>query len=125
MLFVDECIFQSEQVMVVVLVVLAIELCEPDISMNLPISAQETHQVQDRHLHHTLVEVCGLVLDDLDGNNLLRFQVLALDDLSECPLSQHIQNEVPVPAGSAYVSHETVKTVELTCGLHLHFQGYR
>jgi len=86
---------------------------------------QDTHQVQDRHFHHTLVEVCGLVLDDLDGNNLLRFQVLALDDLSECPLAQHVQDEVPVPAESAYVSHETGETVELTCGLHLHFQGYR
>lgn len=106
MLFVNESIFQTEQVMVVVLVVLAIELCELDISTNLPKSTQETHQVQDRYFHHTLVEVCGLVLDDLDGNNLLRFQVLALDDLSECPLAQHVQDEVPVPAESAYVSHD-------------------
>lgn len=106
MLFVDEGILQSKQVVVVVLVVLAIELCELDISTNLPRSAQETHQVQDRHFHHTLVEVRGLVLDDLDGHNLLRFQVLTLDDLSECSLSQHVQDEVPVPAESAYVSHD-------------------
>lgn len=55
-----------------------------------------THQVQDRNFHHTLVEVCGLILDHLDGDHLLRFQVLAFDDLPERSLTQDIQNEVPV-----------------------------
>ena len=36
MLFVDKGIFQTEQVMVVVFVVLAIELCELDIRTDLP-----------------------------------------------------------------------------------------
>ena len=55
-----------------------------------------THQVENRHFHHTLVEICGLILDDLDGNDLLRFKVLALDDLSKSSLTQHIQNKVSV-----------------------------
>lgn len=55
------------------------------------------HQIQDGNLHHTLVEVGGTVLDDLDGNNLLCLEVLALDDLSKGTLAQHIENEVSVP----------------------------
>lgn len=57
-----------------------------------------THQIEDRHLHHTLIEVCCPVFDDLDCDNLLRFQILTLDDLSKCSLSQHIQDQVSIPA---------------------------
>lgn len=55
-----------------------------------------TYQVQYRHFHHTLVEVCGPVLDDLDSDYFLCLQVLTFDNLAERSLTQHIQNEVSV-----------------------------
>lgn len=55
------------------------------------------YQVQDGHLHHALVEIRRPVLDDLDGNHLLRFQILALDDLAKSTLSKHVQYEISVP----------------------------
>jgi hypothetical protein len=61
---------------------------------------QATYQVQYRHLHHALVEVCSAVLDDFDRNNLLRLEVLALDNLAEGALPKHVENEVPIPARS-------------------------
>lgn len=56
-----------------------------------------THQIQDRHLHHTLIEVCCFVLDDLDGDHFLRLQILAFDNLPKSALTQHIEDEIPVP----------------------------
>lgn len=56
-----------------------------------------TYQVQDRDLHHTLVEVRSAVLDNLHSNNLLGFQILTFDDLAECSLTQNVQDQIPIP----------------------------
>jgi hypothetical protein len=45
-----------------------------------------------------LVEICGLVLDDLDSHDFLRLQVLAFDHLTESTLTQNIEDEVAVSA---------------------------
>ena len=52
--------------------------------------------LQDCNLHHALVEICGLVFDDLDGDNLVRPSVLALDDLAKRALTEHVEDEVSV-----------------------------
>ena len=75
----DKCVSETEQMVVVILVELAVE------------------QIQHRHLHHTLIEVGSAVLDNLDGNDFLCLQILTLDHLSEGTLTKHIENEVPVP----------------------------
>ena len=75
----DKCVSETEQMVVVILVELTVE------------------QVQHRHLHHTLIEVCSPVLDDLDGNDFLCLQILTLDHLSEGTLTKHIENEISVP----------------------------
>ena len=53
-----------------------------------------TNQFENRDFHHTLLEIRRLVLDHLDGDNLVRFHVLTLDDLAEGTLSQHIENQI-------------------------------
>lgn len=58
---------------------------------------EQAYQVQYGNLHHALVEVCCSVLDHLDGHDLLRLQVLALDDLTKGTLTQNIEDEVSVP----------------------------
>lgn len=57
-----------------------------------------THQVEYRHLHHTLVKIGCPILDNLDCDNLLRFEILTLDDLSKSSLAKHIQDQISVPA---------------------------
>lgn len=44
------------------------------------------HQLKNCNLHHTLIEVCWLVFDNLNRNNFMRFHVLTLDYLTERPL---------------------------------------
>lgn len=61
-------------------------------------------QVEHGHLHHTLVEVGGFVLDDLDGDNFLGAQVLAFDDLAESALAEDIEDQVSVSVGGGNVS---------------------
>lgn len=56
------------------------------------------YQIKHRNFHHTLVKVSRAVLDDLDGNNLLRLEVLAFDDLAKGALAQHVENKVSIPA---------------------------
>ena len=56
-----------------------------------------THQIQNRHLHHALVEVCCAVLDDFDSDNFLGFHVLAFHDLAESALAKNIQDQISVP----------------------------
>lgn len=62
-----------------------------------------TYQIQHRHLHHTLVKVSRLVLDDLDRHHFLRFHILTFHHLSKCSLPQDVEDEVAVPASSAGV----------------------
>lgn len=53
-------------------------------------------QIENRDFHHTLVEVCGPVLDNLHCNNLLGLQVLAFHDLTESTLTKDVQNEISI-----------------------------
>lgn len=55
------------------------------------------YQVQHRNFHHALIEVCGAIFHNFDGNNLLRFEILAFNDLAKCPLSEHVKDEISVP----------------------------
>jgi hypothetical protein len=55
------------------------------------------YKIKNRDFHHTLVEICRPVFYHFDGDNLLRFQVLALDNLAKCTLTENIENEIPVP----------------------------
>lgn len=61
-----------------------------------------TNQIQHRNFHHTLVKVCGSVLDHLDSDHLLRLQILAFHNLSKCSLTQHIQDQVSVLVPSVF-----------------------
>ena len=51
-----------------------------------------THQLENCDLHHTLIEVCWFVFYHLDGNNFVRFHVLAFHDLSERSLTENVQD---------------------------------
>ena len=54
-----------------------------------------THELEDGHFHHALVEVRRLVLHDLHRDDLVRLHILTLDHLTERALTQDVQNEVP------------------------------
>ncbi len=60
------------------------------------VSPVYTYQIQDGNFHHALVKVCRAVFNDLDGNDFLRLEILALDNLSESALTQHVKNKVAV-----------------------------
>ena len=90
----DERVAQSQDVVLVVRVALLVQLYNSR-QHRQNREERSTHQVEDGHFHHTLVEVGRLVLDDLDGHNLVRLHVLALDDLAERALPQYIQDQVP------------------------------
>lgn len=60
-------------------------------------SFEATYQIQDRDLHHTLVEVRSAVLNDLHSNHFLGLQILTFDDLAECSLTQNVQDQIPIP----------------------------
>lgn len=55
------------------------------------------YQVEHRNLHHTLIEVCRSVLDNLHRNYFLGFQILAFHHLSEGTLAKNIKYKIPVP----------------------------
>lgn len=95
MLLVYKSVFQPEQVMVIVLIQFAVQLrvCEWR-SRYLIVWA---YQIEDRNLHHTLIEIGCSVLYYLHSDDLLCFEVLAFDDLTECTLTQHVQDQIPVP----------------------------
>lgn len=101
MLAVDEGVPEAEKVMVIVLVQLGVELyslVRRRIKSGTWEGTGRAYQVQDRNLHHTLVKVRRPVLNDLDGDHLLRLQVLALNDLTESALPKDIENEITVSA---------------------------
>lgn len=56
-----------------------------------------TYQIQDGHFHHALVEIGSPILDNLDGDDFLRLEVLTFHDLAESALAQHVENEISVP----------------------------
>jgi hypothetical protein len=55
---------------------------------------RETNQFQYGDLHHTLVKVSGLVFHNFHRHHLVRFHVLALDNLSKRALSKNVKNQV-------------------------------
>lgn len=57
-----------------------------------------TDQFENRDFHHTLLKVRRLVLDDLDCDDLMRVHILTLDDLSECTLTENIENQISIMA---------------------------
>jgi hypothetical protein len=65
-------------------------------------------QLEDGDLHHRLVEVGRLVLHDLDGDDLVRFDVLAFDDLAEGALAEDVEDEVPAPASGSSRADEPI-----------------
>ena len=69
-----------------------------------------SYQIEDRHFHHTLVEVGCPVLHYLYCHDFLSFQILALDYLTESSLAKDIEDKVPVSE---------------TCISNLHRKEYR
>ena len=59
-------------------------------------SIRNSYQIKDRHLHHTLVEICRPVLDYLHCHYFLSFQILAFHNLAEGSLTKDIKDKVPV-----------------------------
>lgn len=53
-------------------------------------------QIQDCNFHLALIQVCRLVLHDFDGTDRMCSHVLALDNLSECTLAEHIEDEISI-----------------------------
>lgn len=78
MLAVDKGVSQAQKMMIIVLVELTVD------------------QIEDRHFHHTLVEVCGPILDNFHSHDFLCLQVLAFHDLTESALTQDIQDEISI-----------------------------
>ena len=78
MLPVNESVLQPQNVVVIVLVHASIE------------------QIQNRYLHHALIEVGRFVLDHFDSDDLLCFQILAFDYLPERALTEDVEDEVAV-----------------------------
>jgi hypothetical protein len=76
MAFVDERVAKAEDVVLIVGVVIFVQ------------------HLQYCDLHHTLVEISRLVFDNLDGNDFICPNILALDDLSEGSLPENIENKV-------------------------------
>ena len=91
---VNKGIQHSQQVMFVILIRLCVEL-ETRLSISQIVMIRSlTYELQDGNLHHTLIEVRRLVLDDFHRNNIMRPHVLAFHNLTECPLSEDIQNQI-------------------------------
>lgn len=55
------------------------------------------YQVKDGNLHHTLIEVCCPVLDNLHRYNFLCLEILTFDDLAKGALAEHIEDQIAVP----------------------------
>ena len=110
MLAVDESVLETKQVVVVVLVQLAVELRATFSGVKAWRTADCSYQIEHGHLHHALVEVGGPILDHLDGHNLLGLQILALDHLSKGALSQHIKDQISIPAASGHT------VISMACG---------
>jgi hypothetical protein len=55
---------------------------------------KKTNQFQYGNLHHALVEISGLILNDLDRHYLMCLHVLAFDNLPEGPLAKNVENQI-------------------------------
>jgi hypothetical protein len=95
MLPMQKGIFESKEMVVVVLVIFLIELHRRS-AKEVSRKERETYQVKYGHLHHTLVEVGRLILHHLHSHHFLGLEVLALHHLSESTLPEYIENQVSV-----------------------------
>lgn len=57
---------------------------------------QPTDQLQDGHLHHTLIEIGWLVFHHLNGHYFMGLHVLAFHHLTERALAENVQYQVSV-----------------------------
>ena len=73
------------------------------VSSSAGLFTDETYNIQDHNLHRTLLSIRFLILNDFHTDYLMRFQILAFDDLSKRSLAQHIQDQVLVSFASQYV----------------------
>ncbi len=113
----DEGILESKQVVIIDLVKLRVELLEVRIALSRKGVNDEAYQIENRYFHHALVEVRCPVLDNLDGDNLLRLQVLAFDHLPERALTEDVKDEVTVPGRlSQQQSYGSASCISRTCG---------
>ena len=55
-------------------------------------SLDGAYQLKYSNFHGTLVEVCRLVLHNLDGDDFVRPDVLAFCDLTKGPLTQDVED---------------------------------
>lgn len=92
-------IFQSKEMVVIVLVVFRIELLVISQSIaSSEITKHQTYQVEDGNFHHTLVEIGGLIFHNFDRHNLLGLEVLTFDYLTKGSLTQNVENQITVSA---------------------------
>jgi hypothetical protein len=82
--------------------------------------SETAYQFQDGDFHLTLVQVCRLVLDHLDSEQLVRSHVLTLDDLPKSTLTKNIQDQIP--KDQLLPLHSCQK---LTYHLPVHHLGHR
>lgn len=54
----------------------------------------QTYQVQDGHLHFALIQVCRLVLYNLDSADIVCPHILTLYNLTESALTEDIEDQV-------------------------------
>ena len=113
----DERILESQKVVVVILVKLSVELQKAKLASGprkTSAGSRPTYQIEDRHLHHTLVEVGRSVLDHLHGNHFLRLQILTFDDLPKGALPENIQDQVAVStvSGQLNLVHQSLPAWE-------------
>ena len=91
MAFVDERSVHPEDVMLVPGIVRGVELLRQLVPA---ILSTKAYQFQDGYFHLALVQIRRLILDNLDGKELVRSHILTFDDLSKRTLTQNIQNQV-------------------------------
>lgn len=104
--------------MIVVLVQFTVKLFQfLAVSRKRDLGGESEYQIQNRHLHHTLVEVCGSIFDDFDRHYFLRLQILTFHNLTERPLAENVQYQVPVPVDSQLLIQDSTmkKAPKHTC----------
>ena len=89
MLAVDKSVFKSEEVVIIVFVQLSIQLTESVLSIcrESKLPPATTYKIQHRYFHHALIKIGCSVLHDFYRHHFLRFEILAFDHLSKCPLA--------------------------------------
>jgi hypothetical protein len=93
-LLVNERVTHAQNVVLVVRIQVLVQLMERS-ARSMGGHQRKSYHLKDRDLHHTLVEVRRLVLDNLDGHNLVALDVLALHDLAERALAKDVEDDIP------------------------------